>query len=96
MSIAEIKQKIIPVLEEYGVDYAGVFGSVARGEELAESDVDILVTLEQPIGVYKFMELQEKLENVIGRDVDLVSKSAVNKYIEPYITHDLVTLYEKG
>ena len=95
MSLQEITQKITPVLQEYGVDYAGVFGSVARGEELPESDVDIMVSITRPIGIYKFMELQSRLETAIGRDVDLVSKNSVNKYLEPYIKRDLTTLYEK-
>lgn len=96
MSIAEITQKITPVLEEYGVGYAGIFGSVARGDDLPESDVDILVSMQRPIGVYKFMELKDDLARAIGRDVDLVSKNAVNKHIQPFIAQDLVTVYEKG
>lgn len=95
MLIAEITQKITPVLREYDVSYAGIFGSVARGEERPESDVDIVVTIESPIGIYKFMELQDRLEDAIGRDVDLVSKNAIQKYLEPYISQDLVTVYEK-
>jgi len=95
MSIAEITQKIAPVLKEYNVSYAGIFGSVARGEERPESDVDMIVSIESPIGIYRFMELQDRLEGVIGRDVDLVSKNAIQKYLEPYINQDLVTVYEK-
>jgi predicted nucleotidyltransferase len=95
MSIAEITQKITPVLEEYGVGYAGIFGSVARGEDLPESDVDIMVSVLKPIGIYKFMELQGELEHAIGRHVDLVSKNAVNKYLEPYINKDIITVYGK-
>ncbi len=95
MSIAEITRKIKPVLEEYGVGYAGIFGSVARGEDLPESDVDLMVSFERPVGIYRFMELQDRLESAIGRDIDLVSKNAVNKYLEPYIKRDIVTVYEK-
>ncbi|OGZ08561.1 MAG: hypothetical protein A3D65_04885 [Candidatus Lloydbacteria bacterium RIFCSPHIGHO2_02_FULL_50_13] len=96
MSIAEITLKIKPVLEEYGVGYAGIFGSVARGEDLPDSDIDIMVSIEKPMGIYRFMELQGRLQSAVGRDVDLVSKNAVNKYLEPYIKEDLVTVYEKG
>lgn len=95
MSIAEITLKIKPVLEEYGVSYAGIFGSVARGDDLPGSDVDIMVSINKPIGIYKFMKLRERLESAIGREVDLVSKNAVNKHLEPYIKTDLLTVYEK-
>ena len=94
MSVAEITRKIVPVLEAYGVSYAGIFGSTARGDERPDSDVDILVTTTKPVSIYTFMALKDELSLVVGRDVDLVSKSAVNKYIEPYINEDLITVYE--
>jgi predicted nucleotidyltransferase len=96
MSIAEIQEKIRPVLEEYEVGYAGVFGSVARGDDSPESDVDIVVSMSRPVGVYRFMELKERLEQVLGRKVDLVSRRAVNKYIRPYMERDVATVYGKG
>jgi hypothetical protein len=94
-SIAEITRKITPLLKEYNVVYSGIFGSVARGEDLSGSDVDIMVSVDKPVGIYKFMELQERLEGVIGRKVDLVSRKAVNKYLAPHIERDLITVYEK-
>jgi predicted nucleotidyltransferase len=95
MSIAEITQQILPILEEYHVEYAGIFGSFARGEDTKKSDVDLLVEVDKPIGIYKFMELRERLEGAIGRNVDLVSKNALNKNLKSFIEHDLITLYDK-
>jgi uncharacterized protein len=95
MMAQDIKSKIIPVLREYGVESAALFGSAARGEETPESDVDILVSIKRPIGVYEFIGLQFDLEKVLGRKVDLVSKNAVNKYIKPYIEKDLTPIYER-
>ncbi len=96
MSIEEIQTKIRPVLDEYEVGYAGVFGSVARGDDGPDSDVDIVVSMKRPIGVYRFMELKERLEQTLGRRVDLVSQKAVNKYIRPYMERDVATVYGKG
>ena len=95
MSIHEITEKILPILKEYDVAYAGIFGSIARGDDRPESDVDILVATSHPVSVYTFMALKDELEHAIGRDVDLVSRKAINKYLEPYITDDLTTVYEK-
>ena len=94
MSVAEIASKIEPILSEYNVRYAGVFGSVARGEETPESDVDILVSMGKGASLFSFMELNQRLEDALGRKVDLVSTRAINKHVEPYIQKDVVTVYE--
>ncbi len=95
INISEIKEKIVPVLKEYGVENAGIFGSVARGEDTPDSDIDILVSIERPIGVYEFIGLQFDMEKVLGRKVDLVSKRALNKFVRPYVDKDLTLIYER-
>lgn len=94
MTIEEIKSKITPILRKYRVEYAGLFGSAARGQDTLNSDVDILVSIERPMGIYEFIGLQFDLEKVLERKVDLVSKKAINKYVKPYIEKDLVPIYE--
>ncbi len=96
MSIEDIKRKAIPVFKQYGVDYAGVFGSTARGEDTPKSDIDMMVSIKKPLGIYEFIALQYKLEDVLGKKVDLVSKKAVNKHVKPYIEKDMVDIYEEG
>ncbi|MEK7116625.1 MAG: nucleotidyltransferase domain-containing protein [Patescibacteria group bacterium] len=96
MSIDEVKEKISPILREYGVKKASVFGSVARGDDRPDSDVDILVDLsEVDMDIYEYMQLKEKLEEKLGKDVDLVSEGYINKFLEPYIRPELKTIYEK-
>jgi hypothetical protein len=94
MTIEEIKQKTTPVFHEYGVSYAAVFGSVARGEDTPESDVDILVRLGRPMGMVGYMELIENLEKSLQRKVDVVTEQSLNKHVQPYIERDLATIYE--
>ena len=76
--------------EKYGVKEIGIFGSVVRGEEKEESDVDILVEFEKPIGFFKFLELEEYLSNLIGRKVDLVSKKSLRPHIGKYILEEVI------
>ena len=95
-SIEEIK-KIIQqhkkeMKEKYGVKEIGIFGSLVRGEMKEESDVDILVEFEKPIGFFKFLELEEYLSNLIGRKVDLVSKKALKPHIGKYILEEVITV----
>ena len=89
MTLEEVKEKITPVLEECGVQYAGVFGSVARGEARTDSDVDILVKFSGPPTFAAYLRLDESLRKQLGRDVDLVTEGAVNKFLRPYIEQDL-------
>ena len=55
----------------FGVARLALFGSVARDEAGQDSDVDLLVEFDRPIGLFRFMELQSCLENLLGCGVDL-------------------------
>ncbi len=76
MTIEEVKKKTVPILERYGVTYAAVFGSLARGEDRPQSDVDILVRLGRPTGMVGYMQLVGKLEEILRKKVDLVTNKA--------------------
>ncbi len=92
--IDAIKYITVPILKKYGVKRAYLFGSAARGEDGSKGDVDVLVSIERPMGIFEFMGLQFALEGALKKKVDLVSERAVNKYIQPYIEKDLVLIYE--
>ncbi len=82
-----------------GVKRVWLFGSVARGEDTPNSDVDILVELKPigqrpPLGL-KWFGLEDDLRQAIGRNVDLVSESALSPYVRPYVESDKVMLYEE-
>jgi predicted nucleotidyltransferase len=77
-----------------------VFVSFARGDETLESDIDILVELKPPgqrpsLGL-KWFGLEQELGRILGRDVELVSESAMSPFIRPYVEKDMVQLYEEG
>ena len=95
MTIEEVKQKATPELEEYGVEYAAVFGSIARGEDSEDSDIDILVRLGRPTGMIRYMNLINGLEEQLQKKVDLVTEQSLNKFIKPWVLPELKTIYEK-
>lgn len=95
ITVESIAKKTKPVFEKYGVKQAGVFGSHARGDARKDSDVDILVSIGSPIGIYEFIGLKFDLEKVLHKKVDLVSSRAINKYIKPYIEKDVTSIYER-
>jgi len=94
MNILEIQNKISPILKEYGVKRASVFGSVSRGEDGPKSDVDIMISLGKPMGMFAYMGLIRKIETRLKRKVDLVTENSINKFVRPYIQSDLKTIYE--
>lgn len=93
-NIDSIKQITVPILKKYGVERASLFGSIARGEGTDKSDVDILVSIKRPMGIFEFIGLQFDLEEALDKKVDLVEEVSVNKYIEPYIQKDIISIYE--
>lgn len=86
--LSEHKEEI---RERYGVVITGIFGSYSRGEQKESSDVDILVELEKPIG-FKFFELWDELESLLGLKIDLLTVNAVKqkKLLWESIKEDLI------
>ena len=85
MDIEEIKKKIIPILQNYRVQKASIFGSIVLGEDTPESDIDILVELEDDLSLLDFVELKLELEEVLQKKVDLVEKKTLKKVIKEEI-----------
>ena len=61
----------------YGVRSLAVFGSVARDEAGPESDVDVLIEVERPFGLFKLLAVTEFLEKILGQPVDVVTPNGL-------------------
>jgi predicted nucleotidyltransferase len=82
-------QEIKPILqEEYAVRSIGLFGSFADNTNTSDSDVDIMVEFEKPIG-WRFFRLELFLEKALNRKIDLVTKDALKAPIKPFILNQL-------
>ena len=75
--VMEILRKELPYfISEYGVKRIGLFGSYAKGIQGEDSDIDILVEFEKPIGL-KFVEFGEYLEKLLGRKTDILTPTGI-------------------
>lgn len=97
--IQDLKEKVVPVLLPYGVKRIALFGSVARGDETPESDVDLLLTFEEPrprpIGLLTWVHLERELSERLQRPVEMGTEKTLKPYVRQSVERDLIVLYEK-
>ena len=92
--ISETVQKtIIDTLKPYQPAMIGVFGSYARGESNADSDLDILVEFTQTVDLLTIIALEQELSDRLGLRLDLVTKKALPSQLEIKIDQDLQRIY---
>ncbi len=65
----------------WGIAELELFGSVARDEATEDSDVDLLVQFSEPVGLFGFQEIRDRLTDLLGHPVDLVPRGAVKAAI---------------
>jgi uncharacterized protein len=88
--ILGILQKEKPdLMRRYGVKRLALFGSYAREDQCEDSDVDILVEIERPIGL-GFVELADRLEDALGIRTEVVSRRAIKPRYWEIIEEELV------
>lgn len=71
-----LREKLLYLRTEYGVERIGLFGSFAKGVPSEASDVDLVVEFRHPIGL-KFVELVDYLKSVLGRHVDVLTPGGI-------------------
>ena len=94
ITIDEIRKKAVPILKKCGVIKAAVFGSVARGEDTPESDIDMLVQLDpdRKMGLMGFVGLEQELESALRKKVDLGTYNSVNKLLKDRIMKEKISI----
>lgn len=77
------------LMAAYPIRSLALFGSVSRGDDRPDSDVDVLVEFSEPVGM-QFIRLAEELQAVLGRKVDLVSRGGIKPGYYEAIREDLI------
>jgi len=76
--------------ERYSIAALFLFGSVARDEARPDSDVDLLVEFDKPVGLFLFIELQQDLEKLLGCKVDLGTKRSLKTRIKDQVLREAI------
>jgi uncharacterized protein len=86
------RDEILRIAAAHGAQNVRVFGSVSRGEAGAKSDVDLLVKLEPGRSLLDLIAIKQDLEDLLGREVNVVTEDAVSTYIREQVLKEAVNL----
>ena len=86
------RDEILRIATAHGAQNVRVFGSVSGGEAGAKSDVDLLVKLEPGRSLLDLIAIKQDLEDLLGREVDVVTEDAVSTYIREQVLKEAVNL----
>ena len=78
--------------ERFGVARLALFGSTARDTAGPDSDVDVLVAFDGPATSERYFGVQFYLEDLLGRNVDLVTEKALRERLRPYVERDAIAV----
>ncbi len=93
LTVEKIRELCTPLFEEYGVRYAYLFGSYAKGKATERSDVDLLVSM--PVNGLAFYELIERLRRALNKKIDLLDETQLenNTALVKEILQDGIKIY---
>lgn len=99
MSQKEIAQKVRGAIEsDPSCDYIqsiSLFGSHLHGDARPDSDVDLLVVFREDRGYHKLFDIQDNLEKKMGKRVDLIPETSIDKYIKNEVLAEAKKIYER-
>lgn len=86
------RETVLRIAARHGASNLRLFGSVASGEERADSDIDLLIDLAEDRGFSDYLALAEELESLLHRRVDLILTRSLSPHFRPFIEADATAL----
>jgi hypothetical protein len=91
-TLRQRKAEIESLAQRHGAHGVRIFGSVARGEDTEESDIDVLVEMNEESSLLDLMRLQQALETMLNRRADILTVGGINPYLKNRILAEAVPL----
>lgn len=95
----QLKEQVLKAIESTPdkdvIKSVSLFGSFLHGDNTEDSDIDLLIDLdrEKPVGFFKFIGIQQHLEEKLGRKVDLVTRESLSRFLRDEITEEAEKIY---
>lgn len=86
--------RLAQLCRRHGVKRLRVYGSVARGEERPDSDIDLIAAFREPTGFFGLIRCEDELSEFFGRPVDLVTEPGLSPYLRDSILSSASTLFD--
>lgn len=86
------RDEILSIAAKHGAYNVRLFGSVVRGETTDMSDIDLLVDFEEGRSLFDLITLKQDLEDMLSREVDVVTNEALHWYIRQQVMNEAVPL----
>lgn len=86
------RTEILALAAKHGASNVRLFGSVVRGDDREDSDVDFLVDMQETSSLFDLIGLQQDIEKAIGRKVDVLTPNGINRYLKDHILGEAAPL----
>lgn len=88
---------VLKYLQDQPVNKAWIFGSFSKGEESPDSDIDLMVSFipGSKVGLFKFNQIKEDLQNITGRSIDLVTETSLLPFARASAMSERKLIYER-
>lgn len=91
-AINAIKGKAVPILKQAGVIRSSLFGSYVRGDNTAMSDIDMLVDVPRGTSLFDLADLQSKLKEALGKEVDVVTFASLHPLLKDRVLSEQIQI----
>jgi hypothetical protein len=94
-SLSLDQNKVEDICKKYGVDFLGLFGSVGRGADRPDSDIDLLVRFsdKSTSSLVDMVRMEKELSLIAGRGVDLVTQEFLSSYFREQVLKEVKLIY---
>ena len=93
--LRKLGEHLPEIRERFFIETLGIFGSVSRGEDTPESDVDVLYDFRDGKGnMHTFSDFTQYIEELLGRDADFVSLKWISPRLRSYVEKDMILCTE--